>query len=217
MSTVLIWDLETSDMPKWDRPSDSPDQPHIVQAAAFLMDEDTGEEIDRYIRMVKPDGWRIQPGAAAAHGITDEIAKANGVPEASVVNDLLAMFGEAEIAAGFNQPFDIRILRCALMRILHWPRERCDAWQTHLTKFDVMQAAAPHAKIPPTDKMMAAGRKTWKNPSLTEAVAAILGTPMTGAHDAHADAVWTTKLYFWIRELPEPKFRPDVQGETAKC
>ncbi len=214
---TVVWDLETQKMPLWDLPSDAPEQPHIVQAAAFLMDEDTGQEIDRYIRLVKPDGWVIEPGATAAHGITDEIAAAHGIPEEQVVNDLLAMFKEANTIAGFNQSFDLRVLRCALMRILKWPRERCDLWVQGIKQFDVMRAATPHAKIPPTDKMMAAGRKTWKNPNLGEAVAAILGVPMTGAHDAHADAVWTTKLYFWLRELPEPTFRPDVEGETAKA
>ena len=60
-----------------------PKQPHIVSIAAELHDE-TGKTIELYEAIVYPDGWTIPKEASDVHGITDEIAKAKGIPEKEV-------------------------------------------------------------------------------------------------------------------------------------
>jgi DNA polymerase-3 subunit epsilon len=59
-----------------------------------------------------------------------------------------------------------------------------------------MRASLPHCKIAPTDKMMAAGFRRHKNPTLAEAYEILLGKPpFAGAHNALADVRATVEIY----------------------
>jgi len=51
-----------------------------------------------------------------------------------------------------------------------------------------MDAAKPLCRIPPTDKMMATGRKTFKTPNLAEAYRHFTGEEFADAHRALPDA-----------------------------
>lgn len=41
MSLLCFWDTETQFLPLWKEPSEHPDQPHIVELAAVLVDTQT--------------------------------------------------------------------------------------------------------------------------------------------------------------------------------
>jgi hypothetical protein len=78
---ILGFDAETNGIPIWKEPSDSENQPHIVQLAAILVDEDTREEVDSMDVIVKPDGWEISQEMTDIHGISMEQAMDVGIPE----------------------------------------------------------------------------------------------------------------------------------------
>lgn len=193
---VFIYDTETSSLPLWNMPSEHPDQPHICQFTGLLFDEETDEELAYIDMIIRQDGWSVAPEAFAVHGITPERSFEEGFPEEHAVRHFEAMLQACEKLVGFAVDFDNRVLRIALMRFGRDPAyvdqiaERIKA-----IKFDVMRQATPLAKIPPTDKMMATGRKTWKSPTLVEAMKAIMGIDMPAAHDSRGDVHATKQLY----------------------
>ena len=51
---TLLFDTETTGLPIWKEPSDSPDQPHIVDIACDLWDTETKERIDTFDAIINP-------------------------------------------------------------------------------------------------------------------------------------------------------------------
>lgn len=201
MPMIMFFDTETSGLPIWDRPSDDPRQPHLVQFTAILCDSTPDNEIDYVDMLIKPDGWTIDPDAMKAHGITVERALAEGVPEREAVRAWLLLRARCDLVCGFNVAFDMRIMRIAMLRY-GLPKSACDEIAAATKTHCVMQQARPHcSNLVPTDKMMAAGRKTGKTPSLAEAVKAVLRENMDDAHDARADALATMRLYFHMNPV----------------
>ena len=88
---ALFYDTETTGLPDWHQPSDGPQQPHIVQLAACLVDLDTRETIDSMDMIIRPDGWVIPDDVAEVHGITTERATAEGCNEHDVLMKFLRM------------------------------------------------------------------------------------------------------------------------------
>lgn len=193
---IMVMDTETTDLPLWGEPSEDPRQPHLVQYTAVLTDAATQQELEFVDMLIKPEGWTIAPGAAKAHGITSEKAIAEGRPEADAVAAFVAMAAKSDLVVGYNVPFDLRMMRIAMLRY-GFDKPGVDQWaKDNVRKHCCQVQATPLCKLPPTDKMMAAGRRTWKTPSLAEAVKALLGEDMDDAHDLRVDVLYTQRLYF---------------------
>jgi len=196
---ILFYDTETTGLPLFSEPSEHPGQPHIVQIAALLTDDD-GKKISSVDLIIEPYGWAMDDRALAVHGITVEHATAVGVPADAAFEVFLTLWRHAEKRIGFNEPFDARMVRIELCRLLGKNHATSGDWKAGNAEC-VKVLATPFCKeIPPTDKMMAAGRKHPKTPKLTEAYAVIMGKPMTNAHNAMGDVIATRALYFKIKE-----------------
>lgn len=196
MSKVVLYDTETSGLPLWKEPSNDPRQPHICQFTAVLFDDQTHDELEYVNLIVRQEGWTVDPEAFATHKITPEQSMLEGEPEHHAVQYFEALIEEADIVAGFNVTFDNRIMRIAMLRAGR-AKGYCDliGQRVQAKMYDVMQKCRPLCKLPPTDKMMAAGRYTSKPPSLEEAYEIIIGGPMPDAHDARGDILATMELY----------------------
>ncbi len=97
----LVYDTETTGLPDWSQPSESPQQPHLVEIAALLFDGST--EIEAFHALVKPDGWAWDADNEAfkTHGITVERCMDEGIPEPEAVARFLALHAvRAEVAHG---------------------------------------------------------------------------------------------------------------------
>ena len=70
--------------------------------------------------------------------------------------------------------------------------ERFSSIQTHCTK----EAATPVLKLPPTPKMVRAGRTHFKSPNLAECVRHFFDEDLLGAHDAMVDVRVCKRVYF---------------------
>lgn len=195
-TAYLFFDTETTGIPLWHLPADDPSQPRIVDLAGILCD-DAGTEMSRFESMVKPDGWTVPDGAARCHGITTEIATAEGRPIAEVLDGFDAMLARATLLVAFNIRFDDKLLRGERRRL-----GRPDGFGT-TPVFCCMRAATPCCKMKPTGKMVKAGFFKHKTPTLTEAVEKLLGRKHDGAHRAMADALATRDLYFAMRDNQE--------------
>jgi DNA polymerase-3 subunit epsilon len=193
---VLVWDTETNGLPKWELPSLDPSQPHLCQFVSLLFDDQTGDELEYYSELVKPDGWRIPPELTAIHRITEEQAVADGVPEIDVARHFYKAAVQADRIVGFSVDFDIRIMRIAMKRAAI-PEDALEKFSAMVKakKHDVMRQCTRICNLPPSPKMMATGRKTPKSPTLKEAVKIILKEDLGDAHDARADVLATKRLY----------------------
>jgi DNA polymerase-3 subunit epsilon len=205
---ILAFDTETTGMPDWSQPSESPQQPHLVEIAALLYDGDA--EVDSFHTLIKPNGWAWDDDNEAfkVHGITAERCMDEGMPETSAVALFLALHARADMRVAHNESFDARILRIALKRYGNgasgWDMltqdERdaiADAFKI-APKYCTCNAAKPIMKLPPTEKMAANPRfrNSYKPPNLQEAHKHFLGVEFEGAHGALADAEACARVYF---------------------
>lgn len=194
----FFYDTETSGLPKFGMPSEHPDQPHIVQLAAALVDLDSREIVASLDLIVRPDGWTIPDGVAAVHGITTEHAVAVGVPESLALSMFLELWrGRTRIA--HNEQFDARIVRIAQHRAGELEAD-LEAWKSGTAECTA-RLATPIVKAPPTAKMLAAGRTHYKTANLGEAVQFFTGKPLENAHSAMADVLGCMAVYFAIQDL----------------
>ena len=194
----LIVDTETTGFTKPRLPIDHPDQPHIVQLAAQLC-EDDGVPAAGFVFIVRPgDGVTIPAAASAVHGITDEMAAELGMPLDVVMDALRALTTRADILVAHNIAFDRSIIETAMSRRYRSP-ERLGGQM-----FCTMESAAPIVNLPPTERMMAAGIVKPKSPKLSECMRHFFGEEFEEhAHDAMADVVACRRVYFHLRKLQQ--------------
>lgn len=196
----LFYDTETTGLPLFKEPSEHPDQPHICQLGAILVDMDTREELEVLDEIIKPEGWTIPDDVAAIHGITTERALADGLAARVVLERFLGMWarGPQLVRAGFNESFDARLVRIALFR--HFDQVTADDWKGGLAH-DVMPIVTPICKLPPTAKMVAARRGgQFKSPKLSEAYEHFFGEPLAGAHSALVDVRATLRIHWHVTD-----------------
>jgi len=177
----LFFDTETSDLPLFREPSDDPRQPHLLQLACILA-EDDGTEVETFSTLVKPyPGCIIGEEAFKAHGITISKATAEGMDGKEVADRFYAMVFKAERLIGHNVTFDIRMMR------IHSAKAHKFKWEAPIPYYCTMRSATPIINLPPTPKMIAAGFNKPKAPNLGECIRHFFGEELTGAHDALVD------------------------------
>ena len=197
MRTALFYDTETQSLPLWNLPSEDPDQPHIVQLAACLVDLDKRETISSMDVIIKPDGWVIPDDVAAIHGITTEYADAFGVDESLAVGMFMSLWERSQRRIAHNESFDARILRIALMRTRD--PMTADTWKAGLAECTQI-LSTPILKLPPTAKMIAARRNHHKSANLGEAFEFFTGQKLEGAHRAMVDVQACMSVWFAIQD-----------------
>lgn len=198
MSLLLFYDTETTGLPMFDQPSEHPEQPHIVQLAAALIDSETRKRVAGFDLVIAPDGWTIPGEVAAIHGITTEMAKLVGVSERAAVELLLYLWARAQRRIAHNESFDARIVRIALMRYLRPEDVLHEQWKAAPSDC-TQRLATPICRMPPTAKMRAVGRHHFKSANLGEAFKHFTGREMLDAHNATADVTACIEVYFAIK------------------
>lgn len=209
---IMVFDTETTGLPDFKQPSEAPQQPHLVELAASLFDDQTGAHIDGFSVLIKPDGWVSAPEALAAHGITHEMATADGIPEHEAIAKLLALNAKASVRVAHNQAFDQRILRIAMKRY----GNGAEGWES-LTQeqkdviaddfksepaYCTCNASKQLCALPATDKMKKTGfGRTFKSPNLGEAYEHFTGQKLEGAHRAHVDVAACARVYFALNPI----------------
>lgn len=186
MKPVIFYDTETTGLPNWGEPSESITQPHIVQLAAVMVDEDTNTDLQCIDLIIKPNGWEITPEMTAIHGITHEMAMDLGVSEKLATEVLIDMIGN-NLRVAHNQAFDERIVRIAAKRYLG--ESVSEAWKL-VPKACTAQLSRPICAL--------LGSKI---PTMEEAYKHFFGEPHAGAHTALGDAVACRSVYFAIKAL----------------
>jgi len=202
MTIALFYDTETTGLPLFKEPSEHPDQPHIVQLAACLVNLDTRKTLASMDVIIKPDGWTIPEEVSQIHGITTDKANDLGIHEDLALEMFMGLWaGRLRIA--HNESFDARIIRIAQHRF----KTICD--DSHRDDWKAGKAectqvlSTPILKLPPTAKMRAAGRNHHKSANLGEAYQFFTGNELVDAHSAMADVQACVAVYFAAKDHAE--------------
>lgn len=198
MSIIMFYDFETSGLPLFDKPSEDPGQPHIVQAAAVLVDDADRKIVGQFEAVAYPLGWDIPDEVAKIHGITTERAWQTGIQEEVITQMVHQFWKVAAVRVAHNESFDARIMRIAMMRS---GLNAADLEEYKSAPAECTQRlSTPILNLPPTDRMLAAGRRGAKSANLTEAFEHFTGRKMVGAHGAMADCLACMEVYFAIKQ-----------------
>lgn len=185
----LVFDTETTGLPLWNDPSDDPRQPHIVDIACSLFDR-TGLEIERFDAIINP-GVPIPDEVSAIHGITTEIAQAEGVAPVDALGVFLSLIRKADVVVGHNVSFDIRLVRILAARV------KGEKWENPLPTFCTMRKTTNICKIVGPK---ARHPQDWKWPTLAEATRHFFGEEHTNAHRARPDCDASARIFFHLKE-----------------
>lgn len=188
---LLVYDTETTGLPNFKDPSEHPNQPHIVQLGAILVNLESKKVIHGIDLIIRPDGWTIPPDNSEVHGITHAYAESVGVPEELAIRLFMEMWDCCQSRLAHNESFDARIVRIAIKRLLQ-NDALADAWKDGEAECTQI-LSTPILKLPPTEKMKKAGFNKHKSANLREAYLYFTGKELVDAHSAMADclACWT--------------------------
>ena len=183
----LFIDTETTGLPKRRNApySDVDNWPRLVQLAWVLVDP-SGREVSAVEHIIAPLGFSIPREAARIHGITTDIAQAEGIPSARA----LAEFGEAVLIAetiiAHNVGYDRPVLEAEHIR--HNLRCEIGSRQLVCTK----ETSTDYCAIP--------GNYGYKWPTLNELHEKLFDEPMQQAHNALVDVRACMKCYFELEK-----------------
>lgn len=187
---ILFYDTETTGKADFNADHTAPHQPRIIQLAALLCDN-TGRELASLNTLIEPDGWLIDPGAEAVHGISLEDCKRSGIPIVSALSVFNGMLIKAFCASGHNEKFDRMLVMSELHRMAK--PHRFDGKDTFCT----MQRTTDICRLP--------GRRfgQFKWPKLEEAFRHFFpDREMDSAHDAMSDVRACRDIYFALNSIP---------------
>lgn len=195
---IVGFDTETTGLPDFKARSTDPAQPHLVQIALVVCDDDGNEASSRSV-LIKPNGWTISPEVTAIHGISHERAMDEGIHEEQAVALFVVTQGRASLRVAHNEMFDRRIMRIAMARA-GYERDFIEAIEAR-PSYCTCNAAKPIVNMPPTEAMLAKGMNGPKPPKLTECIKHFFDEDLAGAHDALTDARACMRIYTHLQVI----------------
>lgn len=203
---ILYFDTETTGKADMRAPLDAPHQPHIVQLAALLCEND-GKEVQSVNLIVKPVGYVIPDEAAAIHGITQDLASRVGVSMKSALSTFEWFCKAADLFVAHNIDFDNFVCSSEFLRTFD-----DDISINHDALFCTMRATTELCNLP--------GPYGPKWPKLIEAYRHIFKKDFDGQHDALADVRACRDIHQWLVRrdamLISPPTEQPLQPEPAK-
>ncbi len=121
-----------------------------------------------------------------------------------------ALWRRASVRIAHNESFDARILRIGFKRFAGI----CDPddWKAGPAACTQI-LSTPIVKLPPTEKMVAAGRgRSNKPPKLAEAYQFFTGKELNGAHNAMIDVMGVRAVWFAIQGDAVKEPSPDASS-----
>lgn len=195
---ILFFDTETTGFLDDRLPIDHEAQPYIVQLAAQLCEED-GSPVAGFCFVVSPrNGGEIvviPERAAMVHGITTEKAIQFGVSAEFALGAFTHLYQRADLVCAHNIKFDKGIIEIAIAR--HYGK----TMPLRKPLFCTMKSSSPVIKLPPTEKMRAAGFDKPKPPKLEECIRHFFNEDLDGAHDAMVDLTACRRVYLHLKKI----------------
>ena len=198
---LLAIDTETSGLFKDGIDPFDPNQPHLVQIGAQLFDQQFRKRA-HLTMLIKPDGWEIEPGAEAVHGISTQTCHRYGVKLSEALIPLKGLVATASRIIAHNMNFDRRVITLAI----HRAGGEGVWWSNAAGKMlCTMETATEVCALPRKN-----GSAGFKFPSLQEALEKLCDpSQFPVRHDADSDIAAMVAVY---RQLLERKVIPDVEA-----
>lgn len=187
----LFFDTETSGLWRSDLAWDDPSQPDLAQVGARLYDMEwrcTGS----FTLLIKPDGWSMEPGAEAHHGISEMRCARHGVPLVAALSALAGLTANARQLVAHHVEFDRAVIRAAIQKVGGsglWWQKKADSF------FCTMEAMTPVCQLP--------GQwGSFKFPSLEEAHRHLFpAEKFDTQHDAESDLLACLRIFRQLEEM----------------
>jgi DNA polymerase III subunit alpha len=182
----LIFDTETTGLPKsWNAPiTDTDNWPRCVQIAWQLHDS-MGKILEHQDFLINPKGYNIPYDAERIHGISTELAQAEGISLSEMLSKFNEVLSKTKFIVGQNLKFDLNILGCEFVRVgIETPMNTTPVLDT------CTEVTASLLKLP-------GGRGgKFKLPTLTELHQYLFNKTFAEAHNATADVEATARCFF---------------------
>jgi DNA polymerase III epsilon subunit-like protein len=162
--------------------------PRLAAVALIFADRMLNVEYE-YARLVRPDGWEMEPEALKVNGLSMDLLERRGcnVLEPLIVFEIALSWGRTIVC--HNAEFDMRVMRGELRRALRG---------SAIVDYNVVCT-------------MLAARRMVGSGKLESAYEALMNEPLVGAHDAMTDA---RACHAVLRKLRERGL--DVAKETKR-
>lgn len=202
----ILYDTETTGFPSTHLSHKDKKQARIIQLACLLVD-DEGKELESFSSYVKPDGWTIQPGAQAAHGISIETCNEKGIPIDETLAGFFKLALQCKHSVCHNIRFDETMLAIEFANVFDVvapPKEVLDWMDNEARPICTMEACTdicklPFANITPAMRRGKFGQK-YKWPKLQEAYKHFFGEEFEDAHDALNDVRATLRIFNYLKK-----------------
>lgn len=115
---VIVFDTETTGLPKSKNVNEIDKWPHIVQFSYVIYNTDTQKiekVVDEIIKL--PENIIMEQEVINIHGITNEISQSKGVSINKVIVDFMIDLQNVDLLVGHNLTFDINMLIVEILRI----------------------------------------------------------------------------------------------------
>ena len=188
----LVFDTETSGLPlDYNLPAEYVDNwPHIVQLSWGLYNDD-GSLIIIKDYIVKPVGFKINPGATKTHGLTTEDAFRKGHNLKDVMLEFKKDWKKANYICAHNMNFDINVVGAEFCRLgMKLGNRRARKICTMVTTTEFCEMSFENSKY----KSKYNSKYKW--PKLQELYFKLFNTEFSNAHDAKYDVIACAKCLF---------------------
>jgi len=198
---LLPYDTETTGFPIWQERSTDERQPHLVQLATKLVCEDYRKTLQGINVIIRPEGWVIPEEVSRVHGITQEMAEDVGISEKVAVEMFIELWKKSHCRIAHNDQFDARIMRIAIYRAFSEDvaNDISEKWKA-ASSYCTANNSTAIVQCPPSAKMIAANRRHFKKPNLSEAYKHFTGKELVGAHNAMVDVNACMEVFWGIRD-----------------
>jgi len=199
----LIFDTETTGLPKnWKAPiTDTDNWPRCVQIAWQLHDE-MGELIEDQNYLIKPDNFEIPYESQKIHGISTELALADGKNLDEILEKFNLALEKSSFVIGHNVSFDINVIGCEFYRQQIKNSLGSKKLLDTCTEDTALLCELPGGR----------GGK-YKLPTLLELYEFLFDVSFKEAHNATADVEATARCFLELIRIK--KFNEDQLGVTS--
>ena len=179
----LIFDTETTGLPKnWKAPiSDTSNWPRCVQIAWQLHDK-YGKLVENKSFIIKPDGFDIPFESENIHGISTDLALAEGHQLKKVLESFNSAISKSKFIVGHNINFDLNVIGCEFYR---------SNFKSKLDNVDVLDTCSEQTAE--LCKLSGGRGGKYKLPTLTELHEFLFNEKFKDAHNASADVEATSR------------------------
>lgn len=184
----LFFDTETTGLPRnWKAPITALNNwPRLVQLAYLLFDE-TGNQISEGDFIIKPEGFTIPADASRVHGISTDRAQREGQPIIAVLDHFDSLIGQATYLVAHNMSFDEKIVGAEFLR--NGMPNKVDTKKKICTMLTTTNFCAIN------------GPYGYKWPKLSELHYKLFKTNFEEAHNAAVDITVTAKCFWELKRL----------------